>query len=65
MPQILDSMVRQLKARGIKEENAFKIATAQLGRAGILKKGTTKLTKKGANRNRMGSKRRQASRRGR
>lgn len=53
MPAILDRLVRQLRAKGYKQGNAFAIATSQLQKAGDLKKGSTKPTPKGTIRGKM------------
>ena len=54
-PQILDRLVQQLKDRGVEKNRAFAIATSQLQKAGVLKKGTQDLTKKGEKRQEMGA----------
>ena len=54
-PQILDRLVQQLKDRGFDKNRAFAIATSQLQKAGVLKKGTQDLTKKGEKRQSMGA----------
>lgn len=45
MPEVLDRCVNRLINKG--KSRAFAICTANLQRAGVLKKGTQKLTKKG------------------
>jgi len=55
MPAILDRLVRQLKAKGVKKDRAHAVAVSQLQRAGILKKGTLELTAKGKKRQAMGA----------
>ena len=52
-PEILDRLVQQLQDKGIEKNRAFAIATSQLQKNGILKKGTQDLTKKGEKRNSM------------
>lgn len=47
MPAALDKCVIALRKQGKSEARAFAICTASLQRAGILKKGSQKLTKKG------------------
>jgi hypothetical protein len=52
MPAILERLVRQLKARGVKEP--YGMAVSQLQKNGILEKGSdSALTKKGVIRNAM------------
>jgi hypothetical protein len=52
MPAILDRLVNQLKARGVKEP--YPAAVARLQKYGILKEGSdSELTPKGAERNAM------------
>jgi hypothetical protein len=53
MPKILDRLVSQLKAKGVANPHA--VATSQLQKAGVLKKGSQKLTPKGAKRQAMGA----------
>lgn len=53
MPQILDRLVSQLKAKGHSEKSAYAIATSRLQESGNLKKGTTQPTKKGVRRGKM------------
>jgi len=53
MPKILDRLVSQLKAKGVK--NPYAVATSQLQKAGNLKKGTQELTAKGKKRQAMGA----------
>jgi len=60
MPKILDRLVRQLKAKGVKNPHA--VATSQQQKAGNLKKGTNKLTAKGKKRQAMGASGRAKSR---
>jgi hypothetical protein len=47
MPKILDRLVGQLKAKGYSKSSSFAIATKSLQKAGNLKPGTTKPTRKG------------------
>ena len=51
MPKILDRLVRQLRARGVK--NPYPVAKGVLTRHGIMKKGSMSLTAKGKKRNAM------------
>lgn len=45
MPKELEDRVATLKAKGVPEDQAYAIATKQLQKAGVLKKGTqTKAT---------------------
>jgi len=53
MPKIFDRLVGQLKRQGLSKEAAHATATSQLQKAGVLKKGSRKLTKKGEKRNKM------------
>jgi len=53
MPAIYDRLVRQLRAKGVKNPHA--VATAQLQKAKVLKKGTRELTSKGKKRQAMGA----------
>lgn len=53
MPKILKRLVKQLKDKGYSESAAYAIATSQLQKAGNLKKGTNKATKKGKKRGNM------------
>jgi hypothetical protein len=55
MPKILERLVSQLEAKGKPKSNAFAIATSQLQKHGVLKKGTQELTGKGAERQAMGA----------
>ena len=52
-PEIYDRLVSQLKAKGKSDDAAHAIATSQLQKHGILKKGTRELTDKGRERNSM------------
>ena len=54
MPQILESMVSQLRKKGYPQKEAEAISRSQLAKHGDLTKGG-KLTSKGAKRNAMGS----------
>ena len=62
MPAILDKAVKRISARGVKQSSAYPIAVASLQRAGDLKKGTLKATKKGIARAQMPPKQRAATR---
>lgn len=53
MPKILERLKNQLEAKGHSESSAFAIATSQLQKHGVLKKGTQELTAKGKVRNEM------------
>jgi len=55
MPPILERLKNQIKGEGKSESSAFAIATSQLQKHGILKKGTQELTPKGAKRQAMGA----------
>ena len=55
MPKILERLVGQLEAQGKPKSSAFAIATSQLQKHGVLKKGTQELTPKGAQRQAMGA----------
>jgi hypothetical protein len=55
VPKILERLVSQLKAKGMPENKAYAVATAQQQKAGNLKAGTTELTPKGAKRQAMGA----------
>jgi hypothetical protein len=52
VPAILEKLKNDLMAKGKSEESAWAIATASLQKAGILQKGTQKLTPKGKRRQR-------------
>ena len=54
MPQICERLVDQLKAKG-NVKNPYAVATSQLQKHGILKKGTQELTPKGEQRQAMGA----------
>lgn len=45
MPKPLDDLVKKLRAKGHDEQSAYAIATSQLQKSGVLKKGTQKLNK--------------------
>jgi hypothetical protein len=45
MPAILEKYVKGLKKKGFDESSAYAIATSNLQKKGILKKGTNKLAK--------------------
>ena len=51
MPAILERLARQLRSKGV--SNSYAIATSQLQKHGILKKGSTDLTDYGKKRNTM------------
>lgn len=54
MPKILKRLVSQLEAKGKDKDTAYAIATSQLQKNGILKKGSSEeLTEKGKKRNAM------------
>jgi len=55
MPAILERLKNQLVAKGKPEGNAWAIATSQLQKHGVLKKGTQELTPKGETRQAMGA----------
>ena len=62
MPKLLDAAVKKIKARGVKASYAYPIAVAALQKAGDLKAGSLKVTKKGSARGQMTSKQRAAAR---
>lgn len=53
MPAILDRLVRQLRAKGMSESQAYAVATKKLQQAGDLKKGSREATPKGDKRGKM------------
>lgn len=53
MPKILERLVSQLQAKGIKKSSAYAIATKSLQKAGDLKPGSQKPTSKGSKRGNM------------
>lgn len=53
MPKILDRLVSQLKANGMKESQAYAVAVSKLQKSGNLKKGSTEATSKGIKRGNM------------
>lgn len=55
MPDILERLVSQLKAKGMPEKKAYAVATAHLQKHGSLKKGSQELTAKGRERSKMGA----------
>jgi hypothetical protein len=55
MPKILERLVSQLEAKGKPKSSAFAIATSQLQKHGVLKKGTQELTPKGQVRQSLGN----------
>jgi hypothetical protein len=55
MPAILERLKNQLVAKGKPESNAWAIATSQLQKHGVLKKGSQELTPKGEQRQTMGA----------
>ena len=55
MPKILERLVGQLEDKGKSKSSAFAIATSQLQKSGVLKKGTQELTPKGEQRQAMGA----------
>jgi hypothetical protein len=52
-PEILDRLVKQLKAKGMSDGQAHAIARSSLQKNGVLKKGSQELTSKGNTRNSM------------
>lgn len=46
MPKVLEDLVSKLEAKGHDKSSAFAIATAQLQKQGVLKKGSQKLARK-------------------
>ena len=52
-PEILDRLVQQLRDKGMDRDRAFAVATSQLQKHGVLKKGSQELTDKGKKRNSM------------
>lgn len=55
MPKILDRLTRQLEAKGMGKSQAFAVATSQLQKHGVLKRGTQQLTEKGEKRQALGN----------
>jgi hypothetical protein len=55
MPPILERAVQQLQAKGKSKSSAFAIATSQLQKSGVLKRGSQQLTSKGVKRQAMGA----------
>lgn len=55
MPKILERLVGQLEAKGKDKQSAFAIATSQLQKHGVLKKGSQELTPKGEKRQALGN----------
>jgi len=53
MPELLDRLVKQLKAKGYSAKSAHAIAVTQLQKSGNLKKGSIKATTKGKKRGKM------------
>jgi hypothetical protein len=53
MPKILERLRSQLMAKGMPKPNAYAVATSQLQKHGVLKKGSQELTPKGQTRNSM------------
>lgn len=53
MPKLLDRLVKQLRAKGMPESQAFAVAEATLQRSGSLKPGTRTATAKGKRRGAM------------
>lgn len=62
MPKILDQAVKQIMSKGKSKSSAYAIATASLQKAGDLKKGSQKATKKGVKRGKMTPKQRAKTR---
>tara|TARA_Y100000004_G_scaffold12634_1_gene13544 strand:+ start:11391 stop:13262 length:1872 start_codon:yes stop_codon:yes gene_type:complete len=52
-PEILDRLVQQLRDKGMEKNRAYAVATSQLQKNGVLKKGSQDLTKHGEKRNSM------------
>ena len=50
MPAILDRCVKHVMAKGGTKQKGFAVCTATLQKAGIMKRGTRKLTAKGRRR---------------
>jgi hypothetical protein len=55
MPDILERLVSQLKAKGMPEGQAYATATKTLQKSGSLKPGTQELTSKGKSSSKMGA----------
>ena len=55
MPKILERLVSQLGAKGMPKDKAFAVATSQLQKHGVLKKGSQELTPKGEVRQALGN----------
>jgi hypothetical protein len=55
MPNILDRLVSQLKAKGMPEGQAYATATKTLQKSGSLKPNTQELTAKGKQRSKLGA----------
>lgn len=55
MPAILERLVSQLQSKGMSKSKAYAVATSQLQKSGVLKKGGTQLTAKGKKRQSMGA----------
>lgn len=55
MPAIKERLRRQLQAKGHDKSSAYAIASSQLQKAGVLEKGSDKLTEKGKKRQAMGA----------
>jgi hypothetical protein len=53
MPKILERLKSQLMAKGMPKPNAYAVATSQLQKHGVLKRGSQELTPKGQTRNAM------------
>ena len=54
-PDILDRLVTQLRDKGMEKNKAYAVATSQLQKRGVLKKGTNDLTAHGEKRDSMGA----------
>lgn len=55
MPDILERLVSQLRAKGKDKKSAYAIATSTLQKSGSLKAGSQQLTAKGKQRSAMGA----------
>lgn len=54
MPEVWESLVKQLEKKNYSKNSAYAIATSTLTKAGELKPGTRELTKFGKQRNGLG-----------
>lgn len=62
MPKIVKRLVSQLRSKGMSKDKAWAVATKKQQEAGNIKKGSNKLTTKGAKRQAMGASGRAKSR---